>query len=76
MGLRDEIAAHTQRCGRKSTFDTVIAVLSPEDAADLRAALADPTVPATRIWRALRARGFELCATTVRNWRYDGRDQT
>jgi hypothetical protein len=49
-----------------------LASLSEDDAADLRAALADPTITSSAIERALSNRGVHLRASTMRRHRTRG----
>lgn len=65
MGLADE--ARAVPVGRWSR-PIVDAWLGEQDAADLAELLADPTVPARRIWVALRARGCGVSESSVVKW--------
>lgn len=57
MSLLDEIKDETRHTGSPCGVQKVLAALNESDAADLRAALADPGIPATNIARALIKRG-------------------
>lgn len=61
MGLRDEIMVlNTQRPSRGCVVAVVLADLSADDAADLRAALDDDTVTHKAIASALHSRGYNV----------------
>jgi hypothetical protein len=65
MGLADSITKHTKLRG----IDAVAVKLSAEDAADLRAALADPSIGHTAIARGLKDYGIDISEAGVRRWR-------
>jgi hypothetical protein len=71
MSLLDEARAYA---APKATCSVpgVLASLSEDDAADLRAALADPTITGTAIERALTNRGIHLRSSTIRRHRSRG----
>lgn len=58
MSFLDDIKAETRRTGFPCCVKKALDALNTTDAADLRAALADPTIPATNIARALTKRGI------------------
>jgi hypothetical protein len=71
MSLLDEARAYA---APKATCSVpgVLASLSEDDAADLRAALADLTITSSAIERALSNRGVHLRASTMRRHRTRG----
>jgi hypothetical protein len=71
MSLLDEVRAHVT-VKATCSVPAVLASLSDEDAADLRAAFADPTITGTAIERALVARGIHLRSSTIRRHRSRG----
>lgn len=64
MGLADEVRAQPRRMSR----DRLVALLGPEDAAELDELLADPTITAQAIWKALKARGIVISNRTIAFW--------
>ena len=51
--------------GRPSVLDQIVADLPKQDATDLQAALADPTISAMQITRALNKRGYKLSSSVI-----------
>ncbi len=66
MALADSISKHSNP---PRGIDVVAAMLSPEDAADLRTAVANPSIGHTAIARALKDHGVDVSETSVRRWR-------
>ena len=61
MGLMDDIRAHDVSGNRaRCSVEAMVAGVTGDDRADLMDALADHTVPATAIARAMQARGFDV----------------
>jgi hypothetical protein len=50
---------------RKTRLDEIMATMSPEDVAELRAAMADRSVPSRAILAALHKRGYQIAETTL-----------
>lgn len=72
MTLKDEIEAQRQQPGSLgSKIDRIFEQLSEDEAAELREALLDPSIAATAITRALKARNFDLGKSLVGQWRRD-----
>lgn len=63
MSFADEVAAVSRRPGPQCSFARL--TLPAEDAADLDAVLADATIPASAIAKALQARGVPIKQQTV-----------
>ena len=55
----DAIRAENTKTGGTCTLAGFLHLLSPEDAATVRRAIADPSIQATAIARVLRQRGYE-----------------
>jgi len=51
--------------GRPSVLDQILADLPKQDAADLQEALADPTISAMQITRALNKRGYKISSSVI-----------
>ena len=51
--------------GRASVLDRILADLPKQDATDLQEALADPTISAMQITRALNKRGYKLSSSVI-----------
>lgn len=68
MALADEARALTSRSGPACSVGALLADLADADAADLSAALADPTIPARPLLEAIQARGWPL-----ESWQQIGR---
>ena len=71
ISLSDALAATSK--GRPSRVDVVLSQLDKADAATLRAALADPHMPARRLERALKRLDppVTLSDTAIAKWRDD-----
>lgn len=70
MGLLDEV--HTEP-PKKWTRPRVDDFLGPDEAGELAAMLADPSVCANAIHRALRRRGIGVSESAVQKWAYQAR---
>lgn len=51
--------------GRASVLDQIVADLPKQDATDLQEALADPTISAMQITRALNKRGYKISSSVI-----------
>ena len=51
--------------GRASVLDRILADLPKQDATDLQEALADPTISAMQITRALNKRGCKISSSVI-----------
>jgi hypothetical protein len=51
--------------GRPSVLDQILADLPKQDATDLQEALADPTISAMQITRALNKRGYKISSSVI-----------
>jgi hypothetical protein len=51
--------------GRPSVLDQIVADLPKQDATDLQEALADPTISAMQITRALNKRGYKISSSVI-----------
>ena len=71
MGLLDELTAEQQRQrpGLPCSVAAALEELDPEDAADLRRALDDPTIFGTVIAKVLEERGIHVPENTVQRHR-------
>lgn len=68
--LLDEISNEQPKTGgRRSRIDEILADLSPDDAADLLAALDDHSIPQVSIVRVLAKRGYKIGQATVSQYR-------
>ena len=69
----DHINATTQ-VGSKSARERIYAVLTPDERATFDAMLADRSIPARRIERALAQLDIKLSASTITGWRDKARE--
>jgi hypothetical protein len=70
MGFADTLGQQPKRqAGTRCGVAVTLAQMEPDDAAALTEALADHTIDASRISRALRAEGFDVSDQTVRRHR-------
>jgi hypothetical protein len=67
--LLGDIRAVASVNGPRCTVAIIAERLEGADAADFAAAIADPTITASAIWRALAMRGHHLGADTIRRHR-------
>lgn len=68
--LLDEIKSELPRnSGRQNRVNEILASLSPDDAADLQAALDDHTIPQVSIARVMQARGIDLKQSVICRYR-------
>ncbi len=67
--LLNQIQAARIGSGRKSDLEVILEKLSPEDGADLKAALDDSAIPAAAIARALNARGLKVSSAVINRYR-------
>ena len=65
MKFADALAVETDRPGPKCRTGILLEELPKDDAADLRAALADPTVAGSMIARALTKLGHPMQAQSI-----------
>jgi hypothetical protein len=69
VSLLSDIEAQEKPKGSPCSIPAIEAVLSPEDAADLEAALASPEISGTAIARALDGRGIKVSSSTIQRHR-------
>ena len=65
MSLSDEIAASSQRSGTLCKVRATLAAMTPEDAAELSAAIGNPAYAAAAIQRALKKRKVYLSDQSI-----------
>lgn len=68
-GLLNEIKA--VRVGKPSALEKIFEQLGEKDAAELRTALADPTIKHVQIQRALHQRGIKIHHSIICRFRSD-----
>lgn len=65
MSLSDEIVASSQRSGTLCKVRATLAAMTPEDAAELSAAIGNPLYTGAAIHRALKKRGVILSDQSI-----------
>lgn len=65
MGLRDEINDHKKRAGTVCLVQQVITKFPKAEVQELKDVLADETVTAASLARALGARGFKIAQGSI-----------
>jgi hypothetical protein len=72
LSLFDDIRSEVHGPGIQCGVAATLAILPPEDAADLEKAVGNKSIPATAIHRALRKRGIQVSDQSIGRHRRQG----